>query len=349
MWILAGGSYGTADYFMYNDMYDWSSNITQISNTEVGFSLLMRTCNQLGLSFQHFLMLIFAVGLCLVGYIILKFSNTPNRVLAIYFIFTFIINVTQFRQFLATAIFVFSFQYLLSSDRNSNLKYIIGIMLASSIHFSTIFMLVLLLIKSLNINKVIVITSITIFTLGLLNLTYSGGYIISLLEIFDVDLLSKIIRILESSKNKYPWLLIIRWWVKIIEFFVMFYAIQYFASKRVRIEKRKLDSAGIKVNSLNNLNVLITKNNIFMLVLIPLTILSVDIYRIQHMMVIWNYIAISAYFDTNANKFTITKNNFYISSALIFFAVWFLRSVVLSNDNINTVFYPLFNNNIFLK
>ena len=349
MWILAGWSYGTADYFIYSDMYNWSSNASQISNTEIGFSLLMRISNTLGFSFQQFLMIIFAVGLALIGYTIMKYSNTPNMVLAIYFIFTFIINVTQFRQFLATAIFVFSFKYLLIRDRKSDIKYIIGILLASSVHFSSIFMLLLLVPKKLNIKKVIVITSIVTFMLGLLNLVNSGGYIVYLLEIFNIKLASKIIQILESSKNKYSWSLIFRWWVKIIEFFVLFYVTQYLASCKESIMKKNSSMEVLKADNINKNNSLILRCNIMLLILIPLTAVSVDIYRIQHMLVIWNYIAICSHYNLNIENFATTKKNIYISSALIFFAFWFLRGLILSNSNINTVFYPLFNNNLFFK
>lgn len=349
MWILAGWSYGTADYFIYSDMYNWSTNASQISNTEIGFSLLMRISYTLGFTFQQFLMIIFAVGLALIGYTIMKNSNTPNMVLAIYFIFTFIINVTQFRQFLATAIFVFSFQYLLSRDRKSDIKYIIGILLASSIHFSSIFLLLLLVPKKINIKKVIVITSIVTFMLGLLNLINSGGYIVSLLEIFNIKLLSKIIQILESSKNNYSWLLIFRWWVKIIAFFGLFYVTQYFASYKESIMKSNSSMETSKADTFNKNNSLILRCNIMMLILIPLTAVSVDIYRIQHMLVIWNYIAICSCYNLNIKNFATTKKNIYISSALLFFAFWFLRGLILSNNNINTVFYPLFNNNLFFK
>lgn len=349
MWILGGWSYGTADYYNYNNIYNWSLNEIQINNTEIGFSMIMRICNKFGLNYQQFLIIIFAIGLILIGYTIMKYSKTPNMVLAAYFIFTFIINATQFRQFLATSIFVFSFQYLLGKDRKSDVKYIVGVMVASSIHFSAIFMLLLLLPKKYNIRKVSYITIIGILILSLLYLINSNRYIISILEIFNIKLILKITNIIGSSVNKYSWLLILRWCIKIIEFFVLFCVMQYFA---LCMRNKRKDKINFKVSKVNTLNInypLILKSNIIMLLLIPLTFISVDIYRVQHMIVIWNYITICSYFDINIHKLSTTRKNACLSCMLIIFAFLNLRGLVLSNNNINTVFYVLFNNNLFFK
>lgn len=167
MWIIMTFITGNADESVYLSRYKNASEWTL--NTELLFQLLNTICNKVGFSFVQYKGVLALIILTLIGTTIWKFSKFPNIVLLFYFICPFPLNVSQLRFALASAIFIWSYRYLLDEENKTiklfgrnfsfnSIKYVLSIVLASLIHSVAIIWLMLYLVKKLNLKQTIVVT-----------------------------------------------------------------------------------------------------------------------------------------------------------------------------------------------
>lgn len=87
-----------------------------------------------------------------------------------FMLFPAVVQIVQMKFFLGTAIVFFSYQYLLESTKKGNIKYIIGVLVASLVHSSCLIFVVLIIvnyIRKSNIRKTAVLTTALIILMGL--------------------------------------------------------------------------------------------------------------------------------------------------------------------------------------
>lgn len=167
MWITMTFITGNVDESVYLSRYNNASEWTL--NTELLFQLLNTICNKVGLSFVQYKGVLALIILTLIGATIWKLSKFPNIVLIFYFICPFPLNVSQLRFALASAIFIWSYRYLVDEENRTiklcgkncslnNIKYILCIVLASLVHSVAIIWLMLYVVKKLNLKQTIVVT-----------------------------------------------------------------------------------------------------------------------------------------------------------------------------------------------
>ena len=148
MWLLFWGNYKNADYINYYNFfisYTFGGNI--ILSSEIGYQLLNKVIAYFTNDFAVFRLIISLLGLGLISSTVEKYTKYTGIVYVLYFIYPFLLDIVQIRNFLAMSIFIFSIRYLISEKKEDNFKYILCILIASSIHYAAILYLPLIFIS----------------------------------------------------------------------------------------------------------------------------------------------------------------------------------------------------------
>lgn len=344
LWLLFGWSSGNADSGVYISRFD---NYNSLANeTEKLFTKLLELVHEIGGTYQTFLIIVATVGLAIIAYIIYKYSENFTFVAALYFLFPFVMDVTQIRNYTAFVIVIYGFKYLISNDKNSDLKYLICIAVAANFHFSTIVFAIMLVPKHFSIQKTIFVTVICIIVLFLVPSMfiaiqkYSGVLFNSI----------KVEKVLDVATNRYTINTIYKTWFRVIVFFCSFLIMYYFILKPrlIYLKEIELKKVRIGLEERKKIIELVAKMNIVMLMILPLITISVDFYRLQQALSIFNYIAFSQYFIP-IKRNVMTKGNILVSTLCIIIAFINLYLLVLNNSNYNTVFRPVFENNLLFN
>lgn len=88
-----------------------------------------------------------------------------------FMLFPAVVQVVQMRFFLGTSIVFFSYQYLIESTKKGNIKYIIGVLVASLVHSACLIFIILIVVNYIgrsNIKKTIVLTIVATVFMGLM-------------------------------------------------------------------------------------------------------------------------------------------------------------------------------------
>lgn len=170
MWILYGFNTYNVDFNIYNNIF----NYTKAGHTymQFGYSYLNEIAHYLDWSFIFFKVVITLLAFVLLYKSILVYTSNIAFVLALYMIFPFLLDVVQLKTFLSMTIVIYSLRYLINTDRKSVIKYIGLILIASSVHYLSLFYLFLLLV---HFNKTkLLIKNVAIITILFILFSYSG-------------------------------------------------------------------------------------------------------------------------------------------------------------------------------
>lgn len=181
MWGLFGWNYWNADYMMYKNMYGIPISELNFFGYEGGYSFLIFCCRSIGFNFHQFYILISAIVLLLIFRFFDAFSYLPAFLTVCFFWFFFPLQFVLFRNFIAFSIMLQGLIPVLKNEKYSNEKYIFFVLLASTIHISSLFYLVFLL--GFRKSK-IKIKTISLLVVGLLIvLLLSHNYVFSVLSL----------------------------------------------------------------------------------------------------------------------------------------------------------------------
>ncbi len=131
-WTLMWTKY-TADYRAYEEIYFLSEF------RDGGYALLCMIGRWLGLTFFEFFMTLGAVALWLYCRFTLKYAYKNSLVAALYMLTISLFDLVQFRSFLAFAIVLSFLPCLFNPDRNKIILYVIGVVIATTIHLTMCF------------------------------------------------------------------------------------------------------------------------------------------------------------------------------------------------------------------
>ena len=154
-WILIAGNYQNADYGQYVQRYGWGKDIL----VDFGFSFLCQFFLNFGFEYQGFKAVVSFICLLMIFRSINKLSPYSSFGAALFLLFPFVIDVTQFRNFIAYSIVFYAIPFLFHEGRNNVIKYVIIVLLASSIHATSLFYL-LFVFSKIKLNKYHVITCV---------------------------------------------------------------------------------------------------------------------------------------------------------------------------------------------
>lgn len=142
-WIIMGLNTNTPDYSSYERYYLYTYQFY----VEWGFALLCNICRKLGLTYMQFRMVFAAIYSILTIATAKRLTSHVNYVLAMFLLLPFVLNVSGIRYALASMIVCYGIPYLIPDHKHGTLKYILCIILASSIHLSSVFFLVYLFVR----------------------------------------------------------------------------------------------------------------------------------------------------------------------------------------------------------
>lgn len=141
LWIGMSFNNTIVDRAQYRRMY---ANPLKY-NEEWGYTHLQLIAGKLGLSFQAFFAILIGICLALAIYTIIKNTPYPGIVIALYFIFPYLMDAAQVRSFLSACIITALIPLLLKRNIKNVLLYIVGIFIASLFHYSAYFFFLLLI------------------------------------------------------------------------------------------------------------------------------------------------------------------------------------------------------------
>lgn len=338
MWILMAFTYGNADeniYFSrYTEPYLWNNQ------TEFLYAVIIRVFNLLHFNFYQFKACMALIQLLLISMTVRKFSKLPGFVLLMYSIFPFTMDIAQMRNALATSIMIFSIKYLMNEENQLEIEnkltkndfiFIVCILVATFIHTASFIWIVLLFAKKVTF-KTTVIATMLFFVLFSFIITPTN--VVWLADIFGATtrMAAYVSNAYQLTKESHLFAAIIR-----VSIYMIFVTIFLYITK--------FNNANyIPKNQLYFMK----KINVMILCIVPFMIhYTTEVYRMQAGLSIVNYIVMTNCINSKLEyKMRTSKWNLFVTLFVIMFAFTNLYLLILRNENFNTVFKPVFQNNL---
>lgn len=187
-WILFGLNYSNADYKNYEDSYNATMQGYNDGYFEIGFYIIVKVFAMFRIPYCVFLGCVAAICLFIFTNAIKRLTSKPFIAFLFYFIYPFVFDIVQYRNFLAFAIVLYGVGYLLNDKLKTHKKlfyYLFFIFLASLFHLSSVIYVafVLVLIK----RKKVFFSTIVILMIGLMLAIMNSEILIEILKFFKLD------------------------------------------------------------------------------------------------------------------------------------------------------------------
>ncbi len=131
--ILACFSYTNNDTEIY--MNERNMNFGKIRTKDIGFGVYMFLCQKIGFSFRQFRLISYLLGFLFLFYSVYKVSKENSFIaLLVYFLYPFIYDNIETRNFLAYSIFTLALVILNYSQNHKYIKFFILVLVGSIFH-----------------------------------------------------------------------------------------------------------------------------------------------------------------------------------------------------------------------
>ncbi len=356
--FIMGFSSGFADFLIYESRYNFFDVSFFSDQTEPGYTLIMKIFNYIGLNYRQYLFLesIFIT----VSYVWFmdKMTKNINYVLSLYIIWPFCWDASARRTSLAVTFLYFSFYFYLKSSDDKSLQSLYGsinsrkkkffhkhnlmiftifIIISGTIHYGMLFFMVLIIpgllsIKKKNNDRIIVSVFLCLFLIIcssyelIVNLPFSG------------TLLNKIQFVIDRSSQSSN-ILLAPGTLRTLFMFFLYFIIHLQVEKKLRTNENKTKYYISKK---------IFYINLYQLLVIPFFSVVPDLWRLQQVLMILNYVEFS-YFISDKNEQKYTQKEIFFIIETIGYAFIYLFIMVLNTEVFDVVLRPLFENNIILK
>ncbi|HCF38842.1 MAG TPA: hypothetical protein DER56_07280 [Thermosipho africanus] len=337
MWILFGWNTGNADYYNYNIAYNYFSNSPWVYNKELGFQLLCKISNFLGLEYGQFLILTSIIGLLLIRSTVKKYTKNTAFVLSLYFVFPFLLDAVQVRNFLSMSTIIYALRFLIDKRGFYRMKYILFVIVASTFHYAALFYLTFLLAEVRNTKK---LTAYCIFisVIGVLS-SYTG-------------IIPKLVSGITSSAKVYGWFtdrMSLGIIIMIIIHMVALFLIHYAKSRIIKGERKIKIESKIKKHHYELINLdfidFVYKINIISLLAFVFYTFNMSFFRLYRNIFIMNYLAFSiAIFDIK-----LEKEEKLLFSLLVFIFVSTMTGYYILVPHYESVFKAILENNSLFR
>ncbi|WP_409025077.1 EpsG family protein [Flavobacterium sp.] len=316
MWLLFGFNFWNADYPMYQRLYNVPIDELVFFKFEGGYCFLMYFFKALDLNFQQFLISISGIILLLVFRFFFVFSHFPALLAVCFFWFFFPFEYVILRNFLAFAIVLQGLHCVLKNERHYKLKFIFFVILASTIHISSIFYLIFLLAFREKELKIKTISLIVVCLLLLVSISHH--FIFYILSLYSKE------KVLFYATG-FP-LFFLYSSLLIINLILVFYIFKSVNCTQIEEGKRN--------------NILILNCNILMLFLIVVFYELGVFVRILFNISIVNAVFIINILFVNNSKIKLKLAYFCYLLILFFIFIFLVKEITL---------FPLFKNNFLLN
>lgn len=339
IFLFIGGNTNNNDRIYYSMNYNNIANNLKAWDFEFGYQLLNYISIKLGLSYENFLFIIITISLILISITIKSFTSNISYVISLYFLYPFIWDTVQIRNFLAMAIVTFALRYIICNNKNY-IKFSIFIFIASTVHVSSLFYLSLLLVRIKSVRRLftycIIISIGSLFCMPILMEVISKFIPIYKIEAYigtQTSIITKVFILIYYCCL----LIIVRYMVKILNKKIK-------ENSTVIINNNGYKSFSKKIGQINlDLNAIL-KINIILMIGLYFLMNNLDFIRIFRNLYIINYILYSiVLLNIKGTK------KYYICSIIILIFIlfsFFMFTVYIPTTNIVT---PLFEDNIMLN
>lgn len=107
-------------------------------SSDFGYSILVLFFDFMGFDYESFRLIISAFGIILIHQTVKKFLKNQSPFYLLYFIYPFLIDIVQVRNFLVMSLLIYSTPYLLTGKNKDYFKFIFSILIASTIQLTAI-------------------------------------------------------------------------------------------------------------------------------------------------------------------------------------------------------------------
>lgn len=328
--IIMGGSSKNPDTVVYKNMYLMSSY-----TKNPGFGFLISMSKKIGVSIEIFRLIIAIIGIILINSVVKKYLSKRYRILfyLFYFIYPFFIDIVQIRNFLSMSIVIYALNTLIKGTLKSKFEYIFLILIAFSFQSMFILYLPLVFIDSLfNNNKFrYVIYLILFFSLILFSNKNILNSVIYLLSPFLKSNFQDITHYISQSTNFGGY---VRWGISFLNIFLLKYSYK-----------------NLKSINTNEKYLAYTKHvcwcNEYTLIFLPLSLITLDFYRIQRNLQLMNYMI---YIFELSNIFHTRKYRENLGFIILLIFILFISFIFLFviDNSLSDVIIAIFNNNWIL-
>lgn len=334
MWCLIGLNTYTPDYAPYKAAFYGNGSMYAL-NMEIGFNVILDVFRMLGFTYQQFRVIWALFYIVLASNFIFRTSNSPNFVLSLMLICPTILDISGIRSCVAYLI-VMNFALFL---RNPSLKnkaiFLIGTLIAASIHTSALFYLVFILMgrkisKKKEVLLVVVISAIiTIVYTPLFDEIVFGVYSITGLRIIKKWVMGGISTVSPNFIGI----------MSVALFLIVFVVLgksetNYIICRETR-DSKKIKRIGIDGNSKNTVNFL---NGIgyYMLFLIPLITISLESRRLMYGALMAFYCLTSNALDSKKTYMRYTRKSlmYFFSEVIITIGVLWMYTYTYQSHNV---------------
>lgn len=190
---------------------------------EFGYMFLERIFNFFNFDYSTFRMIISLVGILLIHHTVKLLIKNQSPFYLLYFIYPFLMDVVQIRNFLAMAIFIFAIPFLLSENIKDIIKYILLVLIAASIQVTFVVYIPLFIIPK--IKKTVFLKfliGIGIIFLVLIALNQSGLNLISQLMINTIGSFDDEVLTIAYKQTNLGFILF--WAIQSVNFILLYWA-----------------------------------------------------------------------------------------------------------------------------
>ena len=346
--VLFIGNNDNPDYLAYLRNYEKIENNSfkefVFSSGYFGFDFLQYISYNIGFNYNMFVLLVSLIGYGLIVNTIRFFSINENYVLLLYFIYPFFFDLIQLKNFLAMSILIYSIKYLLSNKKSDTFRYIMLIFVASLIHPVSIVYLCLLITKFSYKNMIFVFLTILSFLVSI-GIRFNFINLAFLESVFFADdfLVTKFTYF--ETRVRYGFL--------VFSFFNLYSLLLIILSIKIleKNNKKNYSHEDYKNSKEYKFAYLMGEVNLFLTIIcLPFYFINSNFFRIYRNIFLLNYIAFAITRQNYCEEYP-NNNLIAISYDLLVYLlilILFFYSFVYSDNGIERILKPIFNNNLFL-
>lgn len=212
LWLLMSGNTTSPDRYTYIYTYNRFTHIDMNGSMEIGYQLFMYMAKKMGLNFQGFLAIYFAIALLIFYAAIKSLAKNNLLVLGLYILYPMILDSDQIRSFMGACIVLLGLTYIIKEKAYSVWIYgglcICAGLFQQSCFIYLIYMFVLFSEQLIRNIAIVVICF----------LAFGRKYIVWLTSKFTVFNLARVMGYLNNSEAKENWIIYAVFYVFIILF-----------------------------------------------------------------------------------------------------------------------------------
>lgn len=305
MWILLGFCNNNDRPDLMNYQYAYNKikiyGMT-VDDCEIGYAVLGKILNMLGLDFQQAVSIMMLLFLSLIAIAIAKYTKSIAMVSSLFMIYPLFMSGIQIRNSIAMAIIVFSIQYLVSDKKYSLIKYCACVLFAMSFHSTALIYFSLILVRFIKKENIKYIAIIMAF-------------LIAVVSRMDISVLRSIFgagryesKFFSHTNTLGEFVIAILWQITMTMLIML-----------LHIKVKKIQKFVNCDNRLNALNEIIVKINVVLILLLSLYYIDFSTERLYRNIMVLNFVYIA-----NSMEITKLKKEINIIVCYIAMGVWYL-------------------------